>query len=96
MFTKIKLEEGVIPIGKERVEFYLGIVYTELFKKKELKLVSRGSFGVAKVLSILTDLLMNKMIEFQNNEVLIKFKPYINKRKEEIFLPEIEVNIKKI
>ena len=91
-----KMEEGVIPIGKQAVEFYSGVVYKELYKRNELKLVSRGDFGIGKVLSILTDLLSAKVIELSNNQVVIDFKPAINDIKQEVMLPNIEVTIKKI
>ena len=91
-----KFEDGVIPIGRERVEFYMGVVYNELYRRKELKLVSRGDFGVRKVLSIVTDFLSNKVIELENNKVLIEFKEAVNDRGNKVMLPSIEVNIKKI
>ena len=40
-----KFEYGVIPIGRQPVEFYAGIVYKELFRKTEIKLVSDAHRG---------------------------------------------------
>ena len=91
-----KMEEGVIPIGRQSVEFYSGVVYKQLYKRKQLKLISRGDIGISKVLSILTDLLSAKIAELPNNQVIIVFKPTINNDKQEVILPEIEANINKL
>lgn len=91
-----KFPDGTLPIGKQSVEFYEGIIYKELYKLKELKLVSRGDNNIRKILTIVTDLLSNKIVELPNNQIVIDFKSAINDRKQEVMLPNVEVIIKKI
>ena len=90
----VKFPEGSIPIGKQPTEFYLGIVYKELHKRNELKLISRGDLGIGKVLSILTELLSSKEVVLENNEVPIKFIEAQNSNKQIVMLPNIEAHIK--
>ena len=91
-----KFEDGVIPIGKKPTEFYIVIVYKELCRRNELKLISRGDYGVMKVLSILTDLLSGKVVKLENNQVVIDFIETTNERGQSVMLPNIKVDIKRI
>ena len=89
-----KFEYGVIPIGRQPVEFYAGIVYKELFRKTEIKLVSRGDYGIRKILTIVTDLLSSDLVELNNNQIIIDFKSAVNDRKQSVMLPCVEVTLK--
>ena len=91
-----KFPDGTMPVGKQSAEFYARIIYKELYKRNELKLISRGDNGIRKILKILTDLLSSKVVELANNSVTINFIPAINDRNQEVILPNIEVTIKKI
>ena len=91
-----KFEDGVIPIGRQPAEFYMGVVYREIIRRKGLKLISRGDIGISKVLLILTELLSGKVIELPNNEVSVKFNKAVNDRNQEVMLPSVEVTITKI
>lgn len=91
------LESNVIPIGKKEIRVYFAAINRAFgsSNQKEIKLVSKGSNLISKTLEIACVINKSKGIEIMNNEARILFKELINFKNKKIFVPEIEILLRR-